>query len=113
MITPGLLAHSRPGLVLVNTARGNLIQGLDMIEQGLKSGQLAGVGLDVLPQEPPEPHSLIDAWRSDEDWLQGRLIISPHNAFYSDHSMAECRNQAAETARLFLQDGVHRNSVPL
>ncbi len=112
MITSELLALSRPGLVLVNTARGNLIQGLDMIEDGLKSGQLAGVGLDVLPEEPPAPHPLVDAWRRDEDWLRGRLVITPHNAFYSDHSMAECRFQAAETARLFLAEGVHRNSVP-
>lgn len=111
MINQELLAAARPGLVLVNTARGKLVDGLDTIEHGLRTGRLAGVGLDVLPEEPPAPHALLDAWRNDEDYLRGRLLINPHTAFYSDESFAECRQQAAVTARLFLEDGVHRNAV--
>ena len=111
MVTTELVNRAKPGLVLVNTARGLLIESLDMVELGLRSGQLGAVGLDVLPTEPPEDHPLINAWRKAEPWLQGRLIITPHNAFYSDYSMFECRFQAAETARLFIQDGVHRNAV--
>ncbi len=82
-----------------------------MIGSTLRSGQLAAAGLDVLPEEPPRDHPLIIAWRENAEWLRGRLLITPHNAFYSDHSMLECRYNAAQTARLFLEQKIHRNSV--
>jgi lactate dehydrogenase-like 2-hydroxyacid dehydrogenase len=110
MFSGQVLAQAKPGLIFVNTARGGLTD-LDVIESGLRSGQLAAAGLDVLPEEPPAAHALIDAWRAREDWLQGRLLITPHNAFYSDHSFAECRYNAAQTARLFLEQQLHRNAV--
>ena len=111
MINAQTLAAAEPGLIFVNTARGPLIDNLDVIETGLRSGQLAAAGLDVLPEEPPLDHPLIAAWRESADWLQGRLLITPHNAFYSDYAFAECRFNAAQTARLFLEDNVHRNAV--
>ena len=111
IINKQTLSSARKGLILVNTARGKLISGLDIIETGLKSGQLSAAGLDVLPDEPPGDHSLIKAWKEQADWVRGRLYITPHNAFYSDNSMYECRFNAAETARLFLEQQVHRNSI--
>ena len=45
---------------------------------------MAGAGLDVLPEEPANPrHPLIAAWTAREDWLRGRLLFTPHAAFYS------------------------------
>ena len=111
MITAAVLAQARPGLIFINTARGGLIDNLDLIEAGLQSGQLAGAGLDVLPEEPPGDHPLLAAWRDHAAWLRGRLLITPHNAFYSDHAFAECRYNAAQTARLLLEENVHRNAV--
>jgi len=111
IINQAFLAKVKPGLIFINTARGLLVSGLDAIESNLRSGQLSAVGLDVLPVEPPEDHSLIRAWRDQADWLTGRLLITPHNAFYSDHSMHECRFNAAQTAKIFLEKDIHRNSV--
>jgi lactate dehydrogenase-like 2-hydroxyacid dehydrogenase len=111
MINNEFLAQVKPGLIFINTARGPLVSDLDVIESNLRSGQLSAVGLDVLPVEPPNNHSLIRAWREHADWLTGRLLITPHNAFYSDHSMHECRLNAAQTAKLFLESSIHRNSV--
>ncbi|MBT3430357.1 MAG: C-terminal binding protein, partial [Proteobacteria bacterium] len=111
MIDRQVLDRAKPGLLLVNTARGKLISSLDTIEHCLRNGQIGGVGLDALPEEPPGPHPLIEAWRQDEDWTKGRVIITPHNAFFSDDSMYECRFAAAETARLFLEEGIQRNRV--
>ena len=111
MIDKARLALARDGLILVNTARGQLLENLDVIEAGLRSGKLSAVGLDVLPNEPPAAHPLIEAWRKKEAWVNGRLLITPHNAFYSDASMYECRYRAAETARLFLEDNHLRNGV--
>ncbi len=111
MIDADVMAQARPGLIFVNTARGGLIESLALVESALRDGRLGAAGLDVLPEEPPADHSLIRAWREREAWLQGRLLIKPHNAFYSDRAFAECRFNAARTARLFLEQGIHRNSV--
>lgn len=78
----------------------------------MKSGQIAAAGLDVLPNEPPDPeHKLIAAWRRDEDWIRGRLVLLPHAAYYSAQSLWDIRYKAAETARLMLTEGRLRNCV--
>lgn len=105
------LARFKPGAILVNTARGELLDGLDPLEEALRRGQLAAAGLDVLPSEPPADHPLIDAWRTRADWLVGRLVITPHNAFHSDAAALEMRRNAAETVRLFLEEGAVRNRI--
>ncbi|WP_247894894.1 C-terminal binding protein [Azospirillum argentinense] len=111
LIDADFLAKLKPGALLVNTARGEMFAGLDPLEAALRSGQIAAVGTDVLPTEPPAPHPLLDAWRRREPWLEGRLVVTPHNAFHSDEAAIEMRRNAAETARLFLEDGVLRNRI--
>ena len=65
----------------------------------LKSGHLSGVGLDVVPVEPPvEPvPELIRAFRAKEPWTIGRLIITPHAAFYTPQAWDDIRSKGAET----------------
>ncbi|MDQ0995550.1 phosphoglycerate dehydrogenase-like enzyme [Phyllobacterium ifriqiyense] len=110
MNTDGL-AKLKPGAIIVNTARGELIDDLDALETALRSGHLAAAGIDTLVKEPPGDHPLLAAWRSREDWLAGRLVITPHNAFYSDHAAAEMRRNAARTVRILLDEGKLRNQV--
>ena len=38
-------------------------------------------------------------------------MVTPHNAFHSDEAAIEMRRNAAETARLFLEDGALRNRI--
>jgi D-3-phosphoglycerate dehydrogenase len=99
------------GSSLVNTARGGILADLDCLEQALRSGHLASVAVDVLPEEPPEDHALVQAWQEDATWLRGRLIITPHTAFYSEQAWFEMRFKAAETTRLFLVTGRLRNQI--
>jgi D-3-phosphoglycerate dehydrogenase len=106
------LARLKPGAILVNTARGGLLENLDVLEEVLRSGHLAGAGLDVLPFEPPLPHPLLQAWEKREPWLDGRLVITPHAAFYSDEAWVEQRSNPCETVRLCLEEGRLRNLVP-
>ena len=101
----------KKGALLVNTARGGLFKNLDVIEEGLKCGQLGGVGTDVLPNEPPGGHALISAWKNYEPWLYGRFVVTPHTAYYSESALYDMRFKAAETAALFLKGNEPRNRI--
>ncbi|MBW9088810.1 C-terminal binding protein [Rhizobium wenxiniae] len=105
------LARLKPGTIIVNTARGELMEDLDALEAALRSGQLAAAAIDTLVKEPPGDHPLLTAWRDRDEWLAGRLVITPHNAFYSDHAAIEMRRNAAKTVRILLDEGRLRNQV--
>lgn len=111
MINAESLRIMKAGSSLVNTARGGILADLDCVEQALLSGHLASAAMDVLPDEPPKDHSLIQAWRQDMAWIRGRLLINPHNAFYSERAWYELRFKAAETARMYLVSGRLRNWI--
>ena len=111
MINEEFLRTLKPFAALVNTARGGLLANYDCLESVLRNGHLTAVFLDVLPEEPPGDHSLIRAWREDEEWLRGRFIINPHTAFYSERAWYEMRYKAAETIRIYFMDGKMRNRI--
>ena len=110
MINRETVGAMKPGAIFVNCARGGLVD-LDGLEWGLRDGPLAAAALDVFPEEPPESHSLISAWLTDEEWLRGRLCITPHCSFYSKTTFAEIRRGAAATAGAYLRDGSLINCV--
>jgi phosphoglycerate dehydrogenase-like enzyme len=111
MINVRSLERMRANAILVNTARGGIVD-LDALFDALKGGRIAGAALDVLPQEPPDPaHPLLRAYRANEPWLAGRLLLSPHAAFYSAAGMADLRRKPVETVVAYLGDGTLRNCV--
>ena len=52
MVDAALLERVRPGTILINTARGDLLDNL-AVRQALIEGRLGGAGFDVLSPEPP------------------------------------------------------------
>ena len=111
LIDADALAAMKPDALLINTARGGLID-LGALEAALREGRLGGAGLDVLPAEPPDPaHPLIQALRRREPWLEGRLLLTPHVAWFSAAGRADLRRKSAETARDFLTQQQLRNCV--
>jgi D-3-phosphoglycerate dehydrogenase len=99
------LDSMKEGASLVNTARGGLLSETDSIYEALKSGKLAQCALDVLINEPPKEEKLIAAWRNQEDFLKGRLLINPHTSYYSQESYKEIRTNAAKNAlRLYRRE---------
>jgi len=111
MVDAQFIGKMKPGASLVNTARGQIIESLDCIEQALRDNRLTSIAFDVLPDEPPGEHPLITAWRNDEPWIAGRAIINPHVAYYSERGWYEMRYKAAETAKMLLLEKRLRNQI--
>ena len=74
----------RPGSVLVNTARGPIVE-LGAVLDALRTGHLSGAGLDVFDPEPLDPSRIAG--------VPG-LIVTPHTGFYSEESIAESQRKA-------------------
>ena len=111
IINSNLLAHAKPGMLLVNTSRGGTMD-LVAVEAALRDGSLGGAALDVLPVEPIDyAHPLIQAFEASEDWLDGRLVITPHAAFYSPDSILDMRRIATENVVNFIRHGRLRSCV--
>ena len=92
----------KPGAVLINTARGPLVDEEALVD-ALEAGELAGAGLDVLEQEPPASGSRL-LGRSD-------VILTPHTGFYSEESLLDLQVKAAEEILRVLQGEKPRNPV--
>jgi lactate dehydrogenase-like 2-hydroxyacid dehydrogenase len=111
MIDAAAVAAMKPGAYLINTARGAICDTSALLD-GLRSGKLAAVGLDVLPDEPPTlADPLVAAWHANEPWLRGRMLLNPHTGFYSPDSLVDLRRKAIETACHYLRDGKLANCV--
>ncbi|WP_437203749.1 C-terminal binding protein [Planctomicrobium sp. SH664] len=76
----------RRGMILVNTARGALIDH-DALWEAIQGGIVHGAGLDVFNPEPPD---LTNPLFHDE-----RVIVTPHAAFVSEESLIELRERVA------------------
>jgi D-3-phosphoglycerate dehydrogenase/C-terminal binding protein len=111
MIGRDFFAGAKEGMLLVNTARGPIID-VDALHEALKSGTVGGAGIDVLPVEPADPqHPLIAAFQTREPWLEGRLILTPHAAFFSPSALDDMQRKAIEVAVNYLRDGELMNCV--
>ena len=64
------LSQAKPGAILVNVARGELVQSEDILADALVSGRLSAVALDVFPTEPPVTQHRL--------YSDPRVICTPH-----------------------------------
>ena len=111
MIDASAVAAMKPGAYLISTARGPICDTAALLD-GLKSGKLAAVGLDVLPKEPAAlTDPLVAAWYANEPWIRGRMLLNPHSGFYSPDSFVDLARKAMETAYFYLRDGKLANCV--
>ena len=73
------ITRMRHGAILINTARGGVIESLDVLADALASGQLSAIGLDVFPVEPPDTSHRI--------FSDPRCICAPHLVGVSELAM--------------------------
>lgn len=88
--------------VIINTARGGLINESDLIE-ALETNRIAGAGLDVFEKEPPDP--------SNPLIKMSNAVVTPHISWCSREAEKELRTKIAENIKLALTEGEPRNFV--
>jgi glycerate dehydrogenase len=95
MIGAAELGLMKPDALLINTARGGLVDG-KALAAALKNGTIGGAGIDVLPVEPPGV---------DEPLLAPgipNLLITPHIAWAAREARQRALEQVAENVAAFL-----------
>jgi C-terminal binding protein len=113
MIDAAALTAVKRGAILVNTARGAIID-IAAALAALRDGRLGGLALDVLPQEPPaRDDPLVAALAGADSSLAERIIVTPHAAWYSAPARREMRERGMQTALRYVRTGSLRNCVNL
>ena len=102
LINATAMAKCKPGVILVNAARGGIIDEPDLLE-ALDSGQVGAAALDVFVEEPPSAdHPLVS---------HPRVICTPHLGASTEQAQVNVSVAVAEQVRDFLLEGVVRNSI--
>ncbi len=101
MIGPQQFAVMKNSAILINTARGPLVQE-EALLSALSTARIRGAGLDVLEHEPQHNVRLHEF---------PNCLITPHTAFYSEQAVDEMRSNAAKNVRRILEGKPPQNVV--
>lgn len=103
MLDEGLLSNLKPGSILINVSRGELVEE-DALIRALTDGRLAGAGLDVARTEPPTPGSPL--------LTLPNVVLTPHSAAFTDEALAAVRGQAIDEVVRVLSGSPPQHPVP-
>ena len=95
MIGAAELKKMKPTAILINTARGGLVDEAALAE-ALKNGTIAGAGFDVLTVEPPKDGNIL------LDPKLPNLIVTPHVAWASQEAMQILADQLIDNIEAFV-----------
>ncbi|MFX1311152.1 MAG: phosphoglycerate dehydrogenase [Promethearchaeota archaeon] len=102
MINAETIAKMKKGVYIINCARGALINERDLLN-GLESGHVKGIALDVFPIEPPPLDILL--------YKHQNVILTPHLGASTNEAQKKVAVLIAEQISDFLKKGIIRNSV--
>lgn len=94
MIGAAELARMKPSALLINTARGGLVDEA-ALAQALTAGVIAGAGFDVLASEPPPADNVLLNLRLPN------FILTPHVAWASGQAMQTLADQLIDNIEAF------------
>ena len=104
--TNGLISQLRlslmkPGAILINTARGELVDE-EALQDALRSGHLSAAGLDVFGQEPVSPQNPLLSLDN--------VVVTPHVAWLTNETLSRCVDVAVRNSLAIMhgKDLVHR-----
>src|SRR6202007_3201981 len=103
MINAETLRQMKPGALLVNAARAELVDDA-ALAAALRAKQLAGAALDVFAEEPPRNSPLLQ---------MPNVIATPHVVGSTAEAQEEVGVQIAQQVREYLSEGTLRNAVNL
>ncbi|MBQ9990859.1 MAG: D-2-hydroxyacid dehydrogenase [Lachnospiraceae bacterium] len=106
LINKDTLRQMKPSAILVNVARGPVVNDGDLCE-ALEQGIIAGAGLDVLGKEPMEKTNPLGRIKDSR-----RLLITPHMAWASVESRTRCLDEVYQNIEAFAK-GEQRNRVDI
>ena len=96
LIDESFIANLNLQTILINNSWGGLFKNLDILLDGLKSNQISFLGLDVVPEEPPNiNNNFFKALKDSSNDISSRIILTPHLSYYSEQSWPEMRTKAA------------------
>ena len=103
LISAAELRLMKPTAILINTARGGLVDSAALVD-ALDTGEISAAAIDVLPQEPPvDGNPLLD-------YAGDNLIVTPHIAWATVEARQNAINETALNVAAFL-DGKERNRI--
>ncbi|WP_407676585.1 D-2-hydroxyacid dehydrogenase [Photobacterium obscurum] len=91
------LAQMKPSSLLINTGRGGLVDEAALVE-ALKSGQIAGAGVDVFTEEPADTSNPLVAHAGLPN-----LLLTPHVAWGSDSAIKALTNQLIDNVNKYVE----------
>ncbi|AKU90517.1 hydroxyacid dehydrogenase [Vulgatibacter incomptus] len=122
LISDRAFAAMRDGVVLINTARGDVVD-VRALARALAQGKVAAAGLDVLPDEPvirEEAELLRSVYERDHDLStlladevlvrMKNVVVTPHSAFNTREAVGRILETSVDNLRAFA-DGAPRNVV--
>jgi phosphoglycerate dehydrogenase-like enzyme len=101
LVSATQFAMMKPGAILINTARGAIVDEEAMIE-ALATGRIAGAGLDVFATEPLPPHHPLT--------LLGNVVLTPHCAGITPEALEAGLRMAVENIWKFLAQVRHETA---
>lgn len=100
LINRDAISKMKPGTLLINTARGAILN-IEDVTEAVKAGKIR-LAVDVFPEEPPQDFTLIDS---------NNVVATPHLGASTEEAQVKIAKEISECLVEFFEKGIIRNAV--